>query len=195
VQSDSDVNVKSSWADKSNLEKALLVGMHGPPELKREEKALFLGEFRERVIRSLTKDQVKDPGIYPEIVEALKDSRTVGMLISGDIDWHFSGKYQKLASEMGKKSSIMHDPELKGDIGLVVVSDVAEDVEDVMVENREARLKRLGLPLKLINSAGKKVCDRCYDKITGADPGEIINYGKLTLSDRFWGEKCNSCQI
>ncbi|AET68636.1 Protein of unknown function (DUF1694) [Desulfosporosinus orientis DSM 765] len=38
---------------------------------KHDEKILYLGEFRERIIRRLTKKQIAETFIYPEIKEAL----------------------------------------------------------------------------------------------------------------------------
>lgn len=65
----------NSWVEKDNLEQALLVGIHGAPEIKHDEKIYFLGEFKERVIRRLSIKQVSETGVYPEIIQALKDSR------------------------------------------------------------------------------------------------------------------------
>ena len=43
---------------KSRLEQALTIGIDSVPELKKEEKMLYLGEFKERVIRRLWKSVV-----------------------------------------------------------------------------------------------------------------------------------------
>lgn len=63
----------SAWLSKGEIEKALSIGLHGAPELRRDEKRHYLGEFRERVITLLSKKQVVEPGVYPEIVKALED--------------------------------------------------------------------------------------------------------------------------
>lgn len=116
---------------KSRLEQALSIGFNRVPELKKEEKMLFLGEFRERVIRKLTKNQVANPSVFPQIKEALKDKRTLRMLINGDLSFKFTDKYIKLAKEVGKPFTTIHDSELKGDTGLVVISDQAIDNENI----------------------------------------------------------------
>ncbi len=183
----------NTWVNKNELEKALSIGIHRAPEFKHEEKKHYLGEFRERVIRLLTKKQVMEPAIYPEIAEALKDRRAVKMIINGDIDYRFVKKYVKLAQKMGKTSTVIHDPGFKGETGLIVAGDGAVDVQNIDVPDRETRLKKLGVSPALIHSAGKKVCERCYKKIIHADPGEAINYQLLTLADRFWGERCSAC--
>jgi len=185
----------SVWVNKGELEKALAVGIHGVPELKHDEKIHYLGEFRERVIKLLTKKQVAEPAIYPEILKALGDKRAVKIIFSGDINYHSAKKYHKLAEKLGKRYSIIHDPEFKGDAGLVVVSDDAVDIEDITVRDRSAKLKDLGIPERIINAAGKKVCGKCLDKILKVAPYESINYSDLTLADRFWGEHCAACSI
>lgn len=116
---------------KSRLEQALSVGAYSVPELKKEEKMLFLGEFRERVIRKLSKKQVANPLIFPEIKEALKDKRTLKMLINGDLSFKFTDKYIKLAREIGKPFTTIHNSELIGDTGLVVISDRAIDIKNI----------------------------------------------------------------
>ena len=118
---------------KSRLEQALSVGVISVPELKKEEKMLFLGEFRERVIRKLSKKQVADPLVFPEIKEALKDKRTLKMLINGDLSFKFTDKYIKLAREVGKPFTTIHNSELKGDTGLVVISDQAIDNKNIEI--------------------------------------------------------------
>lgn len=137
----------SVWANKSELDKILSVGLYGPPEIKREEKLHYLGEFRERIIRLLSKKQVMEPGIYPEIAKSLEDKRASHMLINGDIDLRFTDKYLELARDKGKNATITSDPDFKGDTGLVVVSADAVDVENVKVPDRETRLKKWVSPL------------------------------------------------
>jgi len=120
-----------SLSKRSRLEQALTIGVDRVPEIKREEKMLFLGEFRERVIRKLSKKQVANPSIFPEIQEALKDKRTLRMLINGDLSYKFTEKYIKLAKQVGKPFTTIHNSELKGDTGLVVISDQAIDIQNI----------------------------------------------------------------
>jgi len=183
-----------AWVNKDALDKALAVGLHGAPEIKHDEKIHYLGEFRERVIRLLTKKQVAEPGVYPEILASLKDKRAVQMIISGDIKYQAAEKYRRLADQQDKACTVIKDPGMVGDTGLVVVSDDAVDIEDIAVLDRKTRLGQLGIPAALAEAAGEKVCDKCFKKITEAEQGEVINYRKLTLADRFWGENCAACE-
>lgn len=117
-------------SNKSRLEQALILG-DSVTELKKEERMLYLGEFRERVIRKLSKKQVAKPLVFPEIKEALKDKRSIKMLINGDINFKFTDKYIKLAKEVGKPYTSVHNSELKGDTGLVIISDQAVDIKNI----------------------------------------------------------------
>ncbi len=120
-------------ANKTELEKTISVGLQGPPQLKLEEKRHHLGEFRERILLSISKGQVMKKNIYPEVKTALEDKRSRKMLIHGGIDHRFRAKYQKLASKMNIPYTIVHDPDLEGSIGLIIASDQAIDVENIQV--------------------------------------------------------------
>jgi len=133
VSNDLEKERLKSFAAKSEMEQTVAVGIKGAPELKYEEKKRHLGEFRERILKLLTIAQVMEDKIYPEIIEALQDKRATKMLINGDIAYKFRSKYQKIAHELGKSYTIVHDPELKGDAGLVVAGDQAVDVENINI--------------------------------------------------------------
>lgn len=109
----------------------LAIGMHGLPELKEDEKNNYLGEFRERIIRRLTKEQITQKYIYPEIKEALTHKKSSKMLIDGTLSSHLTNKYIELARQLKKPYTMVYNPELTGETGLVVVSDEAVDIEDI----------------------------------------------------------------
>lgn len=137
MESDIQTDALHALSTKDKLEQRLAVGMHGVPEWKHDEKILYLGEFRERIIRRLTKKQIAQTFIYPEIKEALSHRQSSRMLINGDLSPDFIDKYIHLARQIGKPYTVIHDPELKGETGLVVVSDEAVNVEDIEVRDRE----------------------------------------------------------
>jgi uncharacterized protein YueI len=122
-----------NFAKQTELERTISVGLQGPPELKLEERLHHLGEFRERILISLTKGQVMKSDLYRKVIEALKDQKATKMLIHGDIAYKFRRKYQSAAKQIGKSYTIVHDPNLKGDLGLVVASDQAVDIEDISI--------------------------------------------------------------
>ena len=118
-------------SDKPDLEKYIQYGIHGTPEFKKDERARFLNNFRERVIKALTIKQVEEEGTYREILQAIKDPRACKLIISGDVRLNCAMDYVNLAREHNLQFSISHNPNYKGDIGLVVVGECAVDEENI----------------------------------------------------------------
>ncbi|MFZ7102102.1 MAG: YueI family protein [Peptococcaceae bacterium] len=119
--------------DKSELEKALARGIYGTPELKRAEKQKFLGTFRERVLKVLTKKQVIQRGTYKEILEALKDPRAGKLIITNDVQMSEAMEYILMAKHNQVEFTMVDGHDYQGDIGLVVAAGTAIDVEDIYV--------------------------------------------------------------
>lgn len=119
--------------DKSELDRILCAGIYGEPELKKGEKEIFLGCFRERVLKALTKEQVEKPGVHKEIMASLKDPRAKRLVISKEVDINRAMEYIKLAIENKIDYTLVKDEFYKGDIGLVVVSDRAVEVVDIFI--------------------------------------------------------------
>ncbi|WP_438447934.1 YueI family protein [Gorillibacterium sp. sgz5001074] len=180
----------TGFAGKSGLEQTLQAGIHGAPELHKEEKNRFLGEFRERVLRMLTRSQVGEPVAYPEIESALKDPRASYMVVHGDISSKALDKYKKLAQAAGKPVTARHDEDFAGETGLVVVSKSAVYVEQVEVEGRREKLRKRGLPEQLIDAAGEAVCKDCYHKVQELAPEELKHYRLIPAISRLLGEDC-----
>jgi uncharacterized protein YueI len=187
---DSGREALQAWTNKSELEKALTAGIHGAPEIKKDEKRHYLGVFREQVIAILSTKQIKEAVIYPEIAQALKDKRSAKLIINGSINNCFTKKYQLLSKKSNKPYTVVADPDYAENTGLVIASNEAVDIEHVDIEDREGRLRKLGTPETLIQSAGKKVCAECLQQILKIDPREKINYDELTWIERIMGEDC-----
>lgn len=180
----------SALAGKSELDRTLQAGIHGAPELHKEEKLQYLGEFRERVLRMLTRSQVGEPLIYPEIEEAMKDPRAAVVVVHGEMNSHALDKYRKLAARCGRQLTVRHDDDFTGEAGLVVAAKTAVDIEVIGVEGRKERLLKRGLPEQLIGAAGEAVCKDCYAKIQKLAPEETANYRLISPISRLFGEKC-----
>jgi uncharacterized protein YueI len=180
----------NKWGQKDLLEQALLVGIHGEPELKHDERLLYLGELKERVIKKLTKEQVAEKAIYPAIFQALQDRKADQLVINGSISSGFISKYKELATRLHKMYTVRNDMEFQGDTGLLVISDRAVEKQEMNVESRRDHLRRLGVSTALIEAAGQKVCKECLAEISRADENERINYQQLTWIDRLTGERC-----
>lgn len=178
------------FAAKSELERTLQAGIQGAPELKGEEKARYLGEFRERVLRILTKRQAGESQIYPEIEAALKDPRASVLVINGDLHDNVLRKYKKLAEASGVPVTSRRAAEYAGDTGLLVAASHAVDVEQIEVAGRRERLLKKGLPEQLIDAVGEEVCKDCYALIREKAPEELDHYRQIGAIGRLFGEKC-----
>lgn len=174
----------------SELEQVLYNGIHGSPEIKKDEKQQFLGLFREQVIVLLSTKQVKETAIYPEIVQALKDRRSAKLIINGSIDILFRRKYQLLSKKLNIPFSVVFDPDYAKSTGLVIADDNAVNIHNVTIEERNIRLRNLGAWESLIQAAGRKICPDCLRQIITIDPHEEINYDELTWIERILGDHC-----
>lgn len=181
---------KKGLADKSALEKALLAGIHGPPELKRQEKRHLLGQFRERVLKALTFDQVAEPGTYPEINAAIEHPKARKLIVSRRADLAAAAEYIRMARARGLAFTTVHEPDFQGDIGLVVAADEAVDQQEILVPTRTEKLSRLGVPSPVIEAAGKPLCKACRQLLAQKAPEELVNYPALAWYHKLLGRRC-----
>ena len=128
-----------NFSNKSLLERAVLAGIYGPPELKREERRYYLGQFRERVIKVLTLEQIAEPGVYPEIQEAMAHPMARRVLISRRAVLSAAQKYVQLARKYHLEFTIVDSPEYSGPVGLVVAAGSSGRGE-ITVPSRRERL-------------------------------------------------------
>ncbi|MFW5985691.1 MAG: DUF1694 domain-containing protein [Halanaerobiaceae bacterium] len=176
--------------DESRLEKKVKEGLLGEPEIKKEEKDQFLGEFKERVIRYLITKQVNEPVIYPEILEALQHSSASKLIIDREVDQQRARDYIKLARKNDVQFKRVHSPKFKGNVALVVVSSGAVDVKKRKVMDRKERLQNLGISDTIIENVGAKLCGKCWSELEKKAPEELINYQKMNIIDKMFGKKC-----
>mgnify|MGYP000907437740 CR=1 FL=1 len=177
-------------SNKSSLEQALLAGIYGPPELKKEERQYFLGQFRERIIKVLTFEQIAEPGTYPEIREAMAHPLARRLIISRRAILPASNEYLHLARKHNLDFTTVDSPEYKGPIGLVVAAEQAIDAEEITIPSRKDRLLAAGVPLAVIDATGQGLCKACLDLLYKKAPQEIKNYRRANLLDRLLGHQC-----
>lgn len=175
---------------KSELEQTAARGVQGGLELKKEEKRRFLGEFRERVLIALTFSQIEEPGTYPQVMEAIKDSEAEKMVIDRRVDLDSAREYIRLAQDYDVDFKKVGSSEFKGEIGLIIVSDQAVNCEEIFVKSREEYLRDKGIPEELITAQGEKLCADCYQLIAQKAPEELKNYEQLSWFDKLWGKEC-----
>lgn len=115
-------------SEKDNLDdvqQTLIIGINGPPILKEEERNLYLGEFKERVLFSLTKNEVAQKVTNKKVEAAMEDPRSSTVIVHNQIPYRHYQKYRILAEAHNLEFTVRYDPDFKGDLGLVVVSDNA----------------------------------------------------------------------
>ncbi len=177
----------------SSLEQALRQGIYGPREIKKEEKNLFLGQYRERVLKALTFAQIAEKGTYPAVRQAIRDPRARRLIVSSEADLEAARDYIRLAARCQLAFTTTSSPDLKGDIGLVVAAGEAVDEEEILVPNRRTELQSKGIPDALIDAAGEKVCPACYRLLREKAPGEAAHYRRAGILDRLLGVPCPAC--
>lgn len=175
---------------KDVLEQTLLIGIHGVPELKREERQRLLGQFRERVIKVLTFKQIAEPGIYAEIKDAVAHPQARRLIISRKADLSGAAKYIRLARRQNMAFTTVDLPEFKGPVGLVVAADEAVDAANIEVADRTERLLAAGVPREVIEARGQTLCKACLDLLQRVAPEEVVNYRKEGVLSRLLGKKC-----
>lgn len=118
--------------NKDELEKALLIGIHGAPELRRGERRRFLGFFRERVIEAITFSQLKGKG-QKAMSKALGDPRAVELVI------HKNARRDAMhlvvqARGRGLDFTIVSNPDFIGEVAVVLVAADAVDIPRLLAE-------------------------------------------------------------
>lgn len=181
-----------NFSSKDELEQYIVKGQ-GVPELKKEEKAIFLGEFRERVIKALSIPQLHEEGTYKEVEDAIKDPRASKLVINRKADLKKAAEYIRLAKENSIRFTTVDSGSIKNTLGLIVAADFAVDMDDIYVENRKEKLLALGIPQSVIDKPGMKLCSKCFEKLKEKAPEEVKNYKSLTFTDRILGIKCKGC--
>jgi len=182
----------TKWSQKSPLEKTLSAGVYGIPEIKKSEKEKYLGQFRERVIKALTLEQILEEGVYNEIVESIKDPRAEELIISKKADLSRARDYIMLARENRLNFTTVSSPDYRGKIGLVVAAGEAIDEKEVMVPSRREKMLRRGIPEKLVDAKGKKVCPPCYRLLQEKAPEYVKEYIPFSWWEKLIRKKCSA---
>lgn len=118
-----------------NIDDYIERGMHGQKEMKAEEKQKYLSALRERVILALTKGQVMKASVYEPAAGLMKQYSGCRLILNGEISYSYLSKYIKMATKNGVPFTIYDHLKTETDIGLVLASDKAVDLEDIEVNN------------------------------------------------------------
>ncbi|MCM3745559.1 YueI family protein [Sporosarcina luteola] len=123
-----------------NIDDYLQQGIYGPRVTKPDERRRFLGSIRERIVIALTKEQVREKGVYKQVEEAIKENREARLYLNGNIHYGVLSKYTKIASKYDVSYRYVTNKEHESDIGLILAYDDAIDKEEIFVtrENNSA---------------------------------------------------------
>ena len=161
------------------------------------EKNLFLGEYKERVIKALTFEEIKEKGIYYEIEKALEDKDVDKMVISRHADFNDIKKYIEIAKQKRVPYKMIDNLAYVGQIALVVVAKdaiVHEDGDEIVVTSKLEKCHLKHLPDVYFEAMESAVCNFHLDIIKKEMPEYAKNYKELTFMDKLFGSKCPICQ-
>ena len=161
------------------------------------EKNLFLGEYKERVIKALTFEEIKEKGIYYEIEKALEDKDVDKMVISRHADFNDIKKYIEIAKQKRVPYKMIDNLVCVGQIALVVVAKdaiVHEAGDEIVVTSKLEKYHLKHLPDIYFEAMESAVCDFHLDIIKKEMPEYAKNYKELTFMDKLFGSKCPICQ-
>jgi len=172
--------------NKSELEKAVEFALRGTLDLKTDEKRKWLGEFRERVVYGLTKEEASQPEAMPHLEKVMEDPEAEMLIVNNNLPPEVITKYMQLAKKANREyKSVATDS--KEAMGLVIASRSAVDRENV-----EGKIKML--PPKFKNLKGKKLCSKCYNEIQENYKEYEGLFEKVTFGDKLIGIKCGACE-
>lgn len=119
------------------VEDYLEQGIFGPKDIKPGERKEFLGTLRERVIMVLTKSQVFEKDIYPEIEDNMKRYSQASLFLNGQMDYQYLGKYIKLSNKYSIPYKIVLNKDYNSKLGLVLAEKNAIDKENIYIEKKK----------------------------------------------------------
>ncbi|MEW6724164.1 MAG: DUF1694 domain-containing protein [Bacillota bacterium] len=131
-QRDLEQGVIQKFNRQTELEKTTQASLGQVPELRRGERSAFLGQFRERVVKVLSRDQVRDKVISPVFLRAMDDHRAKIVFLRGDLIEE-GAKYMRQAAERKLRFKVVDSPEFSGPVGLVLASDDAVNEDDIYI--------------------------------------------------------------
>ncbi|MBV7506235.1 YueI family protein [Bacillus sp. sid0103] len=124
---------------KTTVDEVLQQGIYGPLETKPDERRKFLGTIRERIVVALTKSQVAETNVYPQVEQHMKEKPQSHLFLNGNMDYGNLSKYVKLATKYKIEHTLVTNKEHDSEIGLVLAMDHAIDKEDIYITNKVSK--------------------------------------------------------
>jgi len=151
------------------------------------EKNLFLGEYKERIIKALTFEEIK----------ALENKDAAKMVISRHVDFNNIKKYIEIAKQKKIPYKMIDNLASMGEIALVVVAKDAiihEAGDEIIVTSKLEKCHLKHLPDVYYEAMESAVCNFHLNIIKNEMPEYAKNYKELTFMDKLFGSKCPICQ-
>lgn len=160
------------------------------------EKAYYLGEYKERVLGALNKNQIIEDDIYPEIINLMKRKEAYLLKLSRDIEIKKLKPYIIHAEKIGLKYQLVDGLSYRGDIGLVVVSDSALEFqeENLVIRDMDQDFIDAGLGEIFSKNRGLLLCSKHYDEVKKKLPNYTNEFKKINVLGKFIGRKCPICE-
>ncbi|RNA68930.1 YueI family protein [Alteribacter keqinensis] len=117
---------------EEKLKEVLKQGIYGSPEIRPDERKLFLSTLRERVYLALTNRQVRERGMYDQALRMMKNHFDVTMYINGSLNYPSYSNYVKEANKNGVQFTIVNDGK-DSPVGLVLASRTAVEKEKIFI--------------------------------------------------------------
>ena len=128
------------YLKKTTVDEVLQQGIYGSIETKPDERRRFLGTLRERIVVALTKIQVAETDVYPQVEKAMKENPQSHLFLNGNLSYETLSKYVKLAKKYKIEHTLVTNKEHDSEIGLVLAMDHAIDKEDIYINSKEPKL-------------------------------------------------------
>lgn len=124
-----------------NIDDYIQQGIYGTRQTKPDERRKFLGTIRERIVIALTKEQVREKGIYKQVEDAIKENREARLYLNGNIHYGVLSKYTKVASRYNVNYTFVTNKNHDSDIGLLLAYDHAINKEEIYVKKEPPNAK------------------------------------------------------
>ena len=160
------------------------------------ERTRYLGEFKERVIVALTKEQALEDEMYIEVINAMKNKEATKMVFSRDVEFKKIQRYIKEAEKYKIQHKAVDGLLYQGNIGLIVAADDAlkMPVENIFVMNIEDKFNAKKLNKIYYQSFNKKICKFHLNVIREELPEYSNEYEEISFVDSLFGMKCPICE-
>ena len=159
------------------------------------EKTYYLGEYKERILGALNKEQIMKDDIYPEIIGLMEEKEACLLKLSRDVEIKKLKPYIMHAEKIGLKYQLVDGLSYRGNIGLVVVSETELEFQSENIIIKDMAQDFIDVGLGEIFSKNKGfICSKHYRNVKEKLPNHINEFKKISLFGKFVGLKCSICE-